>query len=177
MSDYIPPYDAFRDVQDRESAQLARRQARDSGTIDRTTSMKLDLPAEMLDLPNNVYRWVNDTDDNIRVAQVHKDYDFVNPDSLNGYSSDRDGGESDARIRKQVDNYNGHPVYAYLMAKKREWWEEDNERLVQARQEQLKGIVRGEEEVPGAAPGKTYTSKNNKMGGAAQELRGPIVRK
>ena len=86
-------------------------------TLDAATMSKL--KAE-----DKVPRWINEKDNRIREAQ-DGDYEFITSE---GVSTGEDGKveETDRKVRKVVGKHkDGSPMYSYLMAIPREFYEED----------------------------------------------------
>jgi len=85
---------------------------------------KLNISTEMeKKLVGKVTRWINDTDSRISDAQAGG-YEFVQEDIKVGDA--KTTMETDRRKRQRVGtNKDGSPQYSYLMAIKREFYEED----------------------------------------------------
>lgn len=141
---------------------------------------KLDcIEPEDLDLANYVYRWTNDENSRIRQLTKADDYDFVNAGELgDGFDRENTDSESAERVRMVVGSQkNGNPLYAYLLKKRRDFWEEDNETMVRLREDMMAGrVYRAEVTEPeeGSLAAHAYVPAGNQIGSAAHRRRGPI---
>ncbi len=144
--------------------------------------MQMDcIPADCLDLENYVYRWVNDERGKLRLATKLDDYDFVEVSELgDGFDRESFDGESEERCRMTVGtNKQGNPTYAYLVKKPREFFEADQNEIVDRREAMMEGrVYRGEtteseEERPGGED-KYYVPKGAVLGHAGERRRGAI---
>jgi hypothetical protein len=182
----IPTHNPDRGRGVRADGVKAERRRRKGGTLNRMAQMKLDIfEPSQLDMRNYVYRWVNDEGGRLRMATQADDYDFVKGSEIKGFNAgatDSEGGET-VRMLTGTDK-NGNAVYSYLVKKPREYFEEDMEQAVTAREDMMKGIVyRGEvdglEEHGDVSSLKenVYVPEGNQLGGAAQRRRGPLPRK
>lgn len=182
-----PQADPARERQSREETHTTERRRRKSGTLNRMVQMKLDfIPPEALDLDNYVYRWVNDEAGRLRMATRHDDYDYVNVSELKGFDPegfDSEGSET-VRMLAGQDKF-GNPLYTYLLKKRREFWEADNEEIVHAREDMMAGrVYRAEigdfdDEIKddGYQRDNYYASKENQIGGAAERRKGPLPKR
>ncbi len=181
----VPEHNEARGREDRVEAVAAQRRRRKSGNLNRMASYKLDIfDPEQLDLDNFVYRWVNDEDGRIRMATQADDYDFCGACDVKNFEVGSTDSEGEGRVRMLTGrDKHGNPVYSYLLKKPREYFEEDQERAVQAREDMMNGIVHhGEVE---ALDGKAAELKGNayvpkvdvSIGSAGQRRRGPLPRK
>lgn len=159
------------------------RRRRKVGSLNRMAQFKLDcIEPEDLDLENYVYRWTNDENSRLRQLTQADDYDFVGLDEIgSGFDKDNTDSESDGRARMLVGtNKGGGPQYAYLLKKRRDFWEADNDAMVAQREDMMAGrVYRAENDDPtGADPGveNVYVPKGNQLGSAAGRRRGPIPR-
>jgi len=198
MSD-VASEDAVNPTRGRENraeGMKRERRRRKRGSIDRMEAMNLDIFApDQLDLANYVYRWVNDEKNRIGLCTRADDYDFVNLNDIKDFtaatSAIETNSESDERVRMCVGtNKGGNPIYAYLLRKPRDFWEEDQEEAVKRREEMMAGrVYRGEagfdlgDEAPGVSEdgkdtGTFYVPKNANVavGGAARRKTGPILK-
>lgn len=103
-----------------EAIQGERRRRRDM-TLSREHHLKLALPAEVADDKEHAYYWANDENSRIADLTIRDDWDHV---SLKGHeASDED------RVRRQVGTKKtGEPLYAYLLRKPMEYYQEDKRR-------------------------------------------------
>jgi hypothetical protein len=167
----------------RAEAVASGRRRRKTGSLNRMAQFKLDfIEPEDLDLANYQYRWTNDEGSRIRQLTRADDYDFVTLDELGqGVDRDQTDSESDGRMRVLVGkDKSGNPTYSYLLKKRREFFEADQEEEVIAREEQMAGrVYRGEVDEPeeAALANHAYVPAGVQLGGAAQRRRGPIPRK
>lgn len=130
----------------REAGERSRRRRR-RGSLDRFVQYNLDCDPEKLDTENWVYRWVNDEKGRPAALNTKDDYDFVTKEQIGAaLEGEVEGGETDGRVRQVVGYHNDHqPLYAYLMRKPREYWEEDYEGVVSdARSHFQRRITSGE---------------------------------
>jgi len=172
----------------RVDAVKRERRNRDSSTLDKMTGMKLDIFSEsQLDKENYVYRWVNDDGTGARIQQAYNnDYDFVGGSDIKNYNPLSTSSESDERIRMVVgrDAF-GSASYSYLMKKPREFFEEDQEEMVERREDTMRGIVhRGDVgELNGitdrnlSESSNIYAAGDNIIGSAGARRNGPINKK
>lgn len=105
--------------------------------------LKMNLDKETVDrlkTEDKVPRWINDSDTRIQDA-LAGDYEFL--DQVASTGDNQEAVEEDRRIRKVVGKHkDGSPMYAYLMAIPREYYEEDQK----SKEEQNKKVdqaVRG----------------------------------
>jgi len=117
-----------------EAIQQERRRRRPD-TLDRVHDLKLAIPAEFRDDKDYEYRWINDVNDRVYSLTQEDDWDLCT-------RSDPEATD-DNKYRRQVDTTkNGHPVYAYLVRKPKDWYDADKrakaERLSKAEQALLK---------------------------------------
>src|SRR6185312_35766 len=97
-------------------------------------------------------------------------------------SFDSEGGN---RIRMLVgESKHGGPLYAYLLKKRKEFWEADNEEVVRAREDMMAGrVYRAEIGEEDDLKDSNYNRENyyvpegTSIGGAAQRKRGPIPKR
>lgn len=185
MSELEVEHNPTRGRQPRAEEVAGHRRRRRSGNLNRMVQMKLDcIPPENLDLEHYVYRWVNDEPGKIRMATHMDDYDYVPSTEL---GKDFDLGATDSESSERVRMYSGkdqhgNPVYTYLLKKPREFWVEDNESAVEAREDMMAGRVYSaeanadNENRPGGDD-KFYVTKDSQIGSAAQRRKGPIPRR
>jgi len=91
---------------------------------------KLDLHQDLqkrLDADDKVPYWFNDSDHGGRInAASEGGYEFVTADGYEKLGDANEQQEKGKKIKKLVGtNKDGSPMYAYLMAIKRKWYEED----------------------------------------------------
>ena len=123
-----------------------QRRRRRAGSLDRMVQFNLDCDRERLDFDNWMYRWVNDDRGRPIALSTQDDYDFVTKADVGEAIESEDGSEGDGRVRRNVgyDNH-GAPLYAYLMRKPRDFWDEDYEDIVRdARDQFMHRISTGE---------------------------------
>lgn len=143
---------------------------------------KLDfIPADMLDTKNFVYRWINDTPGRLRMATKMDDYDKVSASELGpGFAMDATDSEGGDTVRMYAGIEGGQPVYTYLCKKPRDFWEADNEEVVDKREAMMEGrIYHGEatdEDGRDLSEEHAYVPAGVKMGGSTQRKRGPVAR-
>lgn len=166
----------------REQAQEEIRRRRTPGSLNRMTSYKLDIfGPEQLDLDNFVYLWANDEGANIRNLTTFDDYEFVNTSDISGIDPNLFDSESDDRIRILAGRQDGVPLYTYYLRKRREFWEEDQEAIVRAREDMMAGRVyegaptESGEGRPGGTD-KFYAPRGTQIGHAARRRSGPVPR-
>lgn len=166
----------------RVEAVAEHRRRRRAGTLNRMAQFKLDcIEPDDLDLANYVYRWVNDESSRLRQLTKQDDYDFVTMGELgDGFDPDSTDSETDGRVRMLVGTQkSGGALYAYLLKKPRQFWEDDNEEMVRQREAMMAGrIYQGETtESDEGRPGgddKFYVPAGNRVGSASSRRRGPI---
>jgi hypothetical protein len=170
-----------------EGVQRERRRRR-RGTLNTMVQMKLDVfSPDQLDTQNYVYRWCNDEDSRLAMLTRMDDYDFCESSDIKGFDAATSAFETDSesqdRVRMVVgSNKGGQRIYAYLLKKRRDWWQADQEEAVIAREEMMKGrVYRAEVEGDTGAknqPEGTFYAPNQELsvGGAAERRRGPIAK-
>lgn len=99
-----------------EAVQTERRRRRDD-TVDRVHQRKLAIPAEFRDDKDHEYRWINDVNDRVHALTVEDDWDICR--------SSRAEGGADDRVRRTVGKDDGQPIHAYLVRKRKDWFEDD----------------------------------------------------
>ena len=140
------------------------------------------IPADLLDLDNYVYRWIKDTPGRLRMATKMDDYDKVSATDLGpGFAMDATDSEGGDTIKMYMGQEGGQAVYGYLCRKPKEFWDEDNEEVVEKREAMMRGrIFEGEatdEDGRDLSPDdNAYVPKGVQMGGstAKQRNRGPV---
>lgn len=182
----IPQVDPARERVDREEVHQTERRRRKGGTLNRMVQFKLDfIPEEYLDKDRYVYRWVNDEGGKIRMATRHDDYDYVSVDELGDFDPESFDSEGGNRIRMLVGKSDsGGALYAYLLKKRKEFWEADNEEVVRSREDMMAGRVYraeiGEEDSlrdTNYNRDNYYVPEGTSIGGAAQRKKGPIPKR
>ena len=183
---HAPEVDASRERQPREETHTNERRRRKNSTLNRMVQMKLDfIPPEALDLDNYVYRWVNDESGKLRMATKHDDYNHVLVTELKGFDPegfDSEGGET-VRMLAGQDKF-GNPIYTFLLKKRREFWEADNDEVVRNREDMMAGrVYRAEvgddDELRDENYDRSnyYVGKENQIGGAAERRKGPVPKR
>jgi hypothetical protein len=100
-----------------EAIQTERRR-RDDGNLDRARNMKLAIPPEFRDDTVHTYRWINDVNDRVHDLTVEDDWNICSRASPEATDADK--------YRRQVDtDKSGQPVYAFLVRKRKDWYEAD----------------------------------------------------
>lgn len=168
----------------RAALNATHRRRRQPGSLNRMVQYKLDIfTPDQLDTDNYVYRWVNDEPGKLRMTTQMDDYDHVAVHELGDFDPNATDSESSERVRMVVGtDKHGSPTYAYLLKKPREFWIEDNEAVVEAREDMMAGrVYRGsateeDEERPGG-DANFYTPQGTQIGSAAQRRKGPVPRK
>lgn len=95
---------------------------------------------ERLEAEDKVPRWINDSDTRIQDAMAG-DYEFLNRAVSTG--DNQEAVEEDRRIRKVVGKHkDGSPMYAYLMAIPRDYYEED-QRAKEEQNQKVDQAIRG----------------------------------
>jgi hypothetical protein len=130
-----------------EQTQATRRRRSDSY---RGYDLRLDVPAHLKD-PNYVYGWKNDEKGRLQRATQQDDWDYVTTDEMKIPSHD-DGGfiakntnETDNRIRRVVaDQTSARPIYAYLLKKRRDYFEADERERVRHNNEMRNSVIRSQ---------------------------------
>lgn len=139
----------------KEEVKAQRRRRKDFGV---NANLKLHIPESAKD-PNKVYRWINDTAEG-RMSQktVYDDYDPVTAKDLRGFvDTNKDAGEGTPIKRVVGKTSAGEPLYAYLCAKPREYYEEDKKQeqaRIDAQEAEMKRNVPKHTE--GIEQGKAY---------------------
>lgn len=137
-----------RSRQPRAETVATERRRRRGGTLNRMHQFKLDVfSPDQLD-PDRVYRWIADDGSRLRGA-YNDDYDYVGASEIKNFDAatetDSEGGER-VRMLTGKDKW-GNPEYSYLMAKPRQFWEDDNRAAQDYRDDVLEGrVYRGEGE-------------------------------
>ena len=128
---------------------------------------KLDIRVDLqkrLDADDMVPYWFNDTDhgERIRAAQ-DGGYEFVTAEGYEKLGDTNEAQEKGSKIKKLVGTHkDGRPMYAFLMAIKRKWYEEDQAKKAEQNNMVDEAILGGN--TPGvqahgvaASKGGTYT--------------------
>lgn len=161
------------------------RRRRNSSSLNRMAQYKLDfIPESLLDKANYVYRWINDTPGRLRMATKMDDYEKVSASELGpGFAMDATDSEGGDTVRMYAGIEGGSPVYTYLCKKPRDFWEDDNEEIVERREAMMDGRIfhaEGGESEGGRtdlSEDVAYVPKGVKMGGSTQRNRGPAPRR
>lgn len=156
----------------RSQVHAQERRRRKKGTLNRMAQYKLDVfEPSQLD-PDYIYRWVSDEGARLRIVTKQDDYDFVNADEIDDFSTDdMTDSEPGGRIRIIAgEKKNGQPLYQYLVRKRRDFWEDDNREAMDYRDDVLAGrVYRGEiNDVP-VALANDGEVKTGAIGGVADE--------
>lgn len=127
-----------------EAIQGERRRRRDAD-LDKTHHMKLALPAEFANDKEHAYYWANDDNSRIEDLTVRDDWDICT-------LSDHEASDGD-KVRRQVGTKKtGEALYAYLLRKPMDYYEEDKrkgaERIAKSEQDLVS-------QVPGNIPQAT----------------------
>lgn len=171
--------------QARPDTVATQRRRRKAGSLNRMVQFKLDcFEPEQLDTENFVYRWVTDEPGKLRMATHMDDYDHVPLHELGEtFDAEATDSESTERVRMLVGtDRHGNPSYSYLLKKPREFWIEDNEAMVEAREDMMAGrVYRGDatddrEARPGGDD-KFYIPEGTQIGSGAERRKGPIPRR
>ncbi len=182
------PHNPLRGREARAAQTGRERRRRKGGSLNRMVSMKLDVfGADQLDMENYVYRWVNDDPGRMRMATVNDDYDFVETSEIKDYNADATDSVGE-RVRMLAGTgKNGEPTYTYLLRKRRDWFEDDQNEVVMAREAMMEGrVYQGqvdagldEEDAKKVAQekGNFYVPKGEVSLGGLGRRRGPISRK
>lgn len=101
----------------RAEAIKTERRRRSADTLDRIHGLKLALPSWARDDKIHTYRWINDVNQRVHDLTVDDDWDMAVPPGAE--SSDED------KMRRVVETRDGVPVYAYLVRKRKDWYEQD----------------------------------------------------
>jgi len=151
------------------------RRRRRRGTLDRMAQFKLDVfSPEQLD-PEYIYRWVSEEGNRLRICTRTDDYDFVTADEIPDFSpEDMTDSEPGGRLRMIVgERKNGTPIYAFLVKKPRQFWEQDNEEAMDFRDDMLAGRVYRAElndvEIGLAADDKVKTARVGGVAGVRED--------
>lgn len=145
-----------------EARQEAKRRRRKDRTLINDSRMRLQVDSR----PGYVRRWVND--DGNRLRNLYEmDWDFVrDPNQSLQVGQDQVKGEFandlGTGVRRQVskDKWTGEPTYAYLMEKKQDWYEEDQEEKRALHNEKLRRLEQGQDE---ANSSSRYIPGENKI--------------
>ncbi len=109
------------------------------------------------------------------------DYDFVTTAELgDGFNPELTDSESNERVRMLVGRKDGgEPLYAYFLKKRRDYWEQDNQRVVENREDMMAGRIinadttEQDEDRPGGED-KYYVPAGNQIGHAGERRRGRV---
>lgn len=127
-----------------EAIQTERRRRRD-GSIDKMHHMKLALPAEFANDKDHAYYWANDENSRIEDLTVRDDWDKC---EIAGHEA----GETDT-VRRQVGTKKeGGALYAYLLRKPMDFYEEDKRKGAERNAKNEEALV---SQVPGGIPQAT----------------------
>jgi hypothetical protein len=168
---------------DRAESISGERARRKVETIDRMNGgFRMDfLERDQLDLDKFVYRYV--IDDANRIHHAHaEDYDMVTTDEIKNFNAESSPLTMESSERLSVAagrNQYGNPERAYLMKKRRDWWEDDQEAHVRRREDMMAGVIRdGDLNSLGDAQNTKgiYAVGKAQLGGAAKYV-GPTTRK
>lgn len=97
------------------------------------------------DIEGYVCRWVNDIGNRLQEKTQFDDWTFVEAREINNeVGEDGDGNqELGSQVRRAVGTYEGKPLYAYLLKKRIEFYEEDVENNEEARRVKEDTLRRG----------------------------------
>lgn len=101
------------------AVQTERRRRRDD-TLNRVHHLKLAIPAEFRDDKAHEYRWINDDNSRVHDLTVEDDWDICKLTGVEASEQDR--------VRRPVGSIDGRPLYAYLVRKPKELYDEDKRR-------------------------------------------------
>lgn len=191
-----PAVNASRQRPPRLELKRAERRRRKAGTLNRMAQFKLDIFDESQLDSRYVHRWVEDEGSRLRQATKGDDYDFVNTADLGGFDADTTDSESSERVRMVTGvDKQGHPTYAYLLRKPREYFEEDMAENCQFREDVMEQrVFQGEDdgfnpetglyddvEPDAERDSAFYAAKGNTLGGpngsGGGRRRGALARK
>ena len=142
---------AINERQPRQAVEQEARRCRDSGTLDRMTSMRLAVPESVrARYPDREFRWINDFQNRIHAKTVLDDWDKV---------SDVDP--------IPVDFRDGQPVKAYLCMKPMQFVQEDRAAAERDRKDQENSMLRSAGNDP-SLEGASYVPDGNLI------KRGPL---
>jgi len=132
--------------------------------------LKMNLDSETrkyLDSNGLVERWVNDEDHGQRLRDFQAGgYEFITSKGTEKVGDTKEKQESGAKIKKLVGTHrDGRPKYAYLMAIKKEWYEEDQQRKEEMHNKPIDDAIYGGTPLGvqhhGVDPSKGSTYKKN----------------
>lgn len=128
---------------ERIEVRTQERRRRKADTIDKMAGFSLDqFSPDQLDLPNYVYRWVQDDGARMRIATKQDDYDPVLASEIKGFDIDTTDSEGSETVRMITGRReNGSAIYSHLLKKPRKFFEEDMGAGVQRRADMLAGRV------------------------------------
>lgn len=109
------------------------------------------------EIPGYQMRWVNDTAGRLNEFR-EAGYEYVEktPETILGEGDVSQRGSVDHRIRARVGvGEDGHPVYAFLMKQRQEWYDEDQRAKQEPVDELEKTMMRGRE-ADGSMPDGRY---------------------
>lgn len=129
----------------RTDAIQSERRRRDNGSLDRLLNLRLAIPPEFKGDTEHEYRWINDENGRVHNLTVEDDWNIC-------VRSDPEASDAD-KIRRQVGTKkNGEPLYAYLVRKRKDWYDEDKRARSKANNEREDALLsRPETDDPQAA--------------------------
>lgn len=134
--------------QPRKDEVAQERRRRQDGTLDRNQQMKLDIPeSARAKYPDHQFRWVNDTGTRIHDLTVRDDYDKV------------EGVEP----RPVGTDDQGKPIYAHLCAKRREFFDEDQRRRIDANRERENALLKAPDPDSAREAPEVYAQRGNSI--------------
>lgn len=117
----------------RQEEVVQERRRRTSGTLDRTSQLKLVVPDTVREkFPNDEFRFINDTGNRMHDKTVNDDWTKVDE-------------QLSPKIPVGTDAFN-QPIYAHLCRKPRAYVQADSQAMIDATVEQEKGIMRGQQQ-------------------------------
>lgn len=141
--------------QPRAAEETQERRRRNDGTLDRMSELTLAVPQAVREAnPDKNFRWINDTGNRIHSKTVLDDWDVVEGVDPKTVGTDREG----------------KPLKAFLCAKRKDFYAEDEAKKMAALREQERGMIQGErdgttkQELPDAV---AYTPSGNTIGAPA----------
>ena len=130
---------------------VVKDRARRRNTDHSPTRQRMGIPTHLANNPEYQYRWVNDK--GLRISEaIANDYDFVNE------KGEEVTPKSPSRHQMHVGTHeSGESLKAYLMRKRKDWYETDKAEAGAERQEDMKQMQQ-EAETP--SDPRRYKSKN-----------------
>jgi len=144
----------------RAQAIRTERRRRDHSTLDRVHNLKLAIPSEFRDDGDHEYRWINDDNDRVQSLTQEDDWDFCQ--SSTPEATDKDS------VRRQVGTKKtGEPLYAYLVRKRKDWYDEDKRKGSERNNKTEQDLLRRPHQQDGATAYVASGSSIRNRGGFA----------